>query len=497
MRGNELEEKHAVDFTEDVKRLSQIDVIRLSPEELSAVEQELLALPQETLETSAELTYRMAVIQVEKGDLISARRWQSALIGQRRGTPEGTPRRCLLENRIFCLNLLMTANDNTNLLLTLSIMKHEFGSQRIPLARLSATNGAPSVLRGARDLSFLTPWYSAAAAIVKPLLTVLLEEDGEGVCDVGIANLLYLRNDINGASLQVARAIHVDSAEIAFAALTQMAWIGAVDNLAKPTSAEILDHIEGLLETKNAHWLRGNFQALRARFAALRGDTDQVGAWVEECGVGDLDGCVPRSYYLLITKARCYLSLGEYRAAASLFESLLSALQSASRPLDMAECLVGSAIALEQLGSRELALNKLEQALLTVQDYGYVRIFADYGRQAFLLLSCYGKESAAPENLNAAFLKKAIEAAGIYATLWPKLIAAGSSRAPEEAAELTTSEIQILQLLSEGKTNKELSHLLNISLSTVKFHIANVFEKLQAANRTEAVGIARERGLIG
>ena len=51
-------------------------------------------------------------------------------------------------------------------------------------------------------------------------------------------------------------------------------------------------------------------------------------------------------------------------------------------------------------------------------------------------------------------------------------------------------------MLAQGKRNKEISQALSISERTVKFHISSVLGKLQASNRTEAVVIAAEQGLI-
>ncbi|MEM0965805.1 MAG: response regulator transcription factor [Verrucomicrobiota bacterium] len=62
--------------------------------------------------------------------------------------------------------------------------------------------------------------------------------------------------------------------------------------------------------------------------------------------------------------------------------------------------------------------------------------------------------------------------------------------------ELTPRELEVLKLLGEGKSNKELADYFDISLSTVKIHITNIREKLGAADRTQAVIIAFKRGIL-
>jgi DNA-binding NarL/FixJ family response regulator len=61
--------------------------------------------------------------------------------------------------------------------------------------------------------------------------------------------------------------------------------------------------------------------------------------------------------------------------------------------------------------------------------------------------------------------------------------------------ELTTREIEILDLIAKGRSNKEISRLLYISSKTVRNHISNVFAKLQVADRAQAIIRAREAGL--
>jgi DNA-binding NarL/FixJ family response regulator len=73
--------------------------------------------------------------------------------------------------------------------------------------------------------------------------------------------------------------------------------------------------------------------------------------------------------------------------------------------------------------------------------------------------------------------------------------------APEGGADdgheaLTEREQDVLRLLAEGKPNKEIAAELFISQRTVKFHVSAILSKLGAGNRTEAVRLAVQRGLV-
>ena len=77
------------------------------------------------------------------------------------------------------------------------------------------------------------------------------------------------------------------------------------------------------------------------------------------------------------------------------------------------------------------------------------------------------------------------------------LVAAARRGRDETPVEpLTTREIQVLELLAEGLSNKAIAGRLGISDQTVKFHVASISGKLGAHTRTEAVRRAVRRGLI-
>lgn len=87
-----------------------------------------------------------------------------------------------------------------------------------------------------------------------------------------------------------------------------------------------------------------------------------------------------------------------------------------------------------------------------------------------------------------------------------RILAAGKRRFPTEIAEelaahidqegLTNRETQVLQRVAEGLSNRETADVLAIGEDTVKGHIRNIMDKLGANNRTHAVTIAIQRGII-
>jgi DNA-binding CsgD family transcriptional regulator len=62
--------------------------------------------------------------------------------------------------------------------------------------------------------------------------------------------------------------------------------------------------------------------------------------------------------------------------------------------------------------------------------------------------------------------------------------------------KLTKRELEVLTLVIEGKSSKEVAEILFVSKRTVDFHLANIYEKLEVTNRVQAFRRAARLGLI-
>ena len=66
----------------------------------------------------------------------------------------------------------------------------------------------------------------------------------------------------------------------------------------------------------------------------------------------------------------------------------------------------------------------------------------------------------------------------------------------ESTADLTRREVEILRLVAEGHSNAQLARMLWVTEQTVKFHLSNIYRKLDVSNRTEASRWAQVHGLL-
>jgi DNA-binding CsgD family transcriptional regulator len=77
-----------------------------------------------------------------------------------------------------------------------------------------------------------------------------------------------------------------------------------------------------------------------------------------------------------------------------------------------------------------------------------------------------------------------------------RALGAKPTNEPGAGPALTARELEVLALVAQGRSNREIGLVLFISSKTVSVHVSNLLAKLQAAGRTEAVAIARRRGLM-
>jgi LuxR family maltose regulon positive regulatory protein len=165
------------------------------------------------------------------------------------------------------------------------------------------------------------------------------------------------------------------------------------------------------------------------------------------------------------------------------------------------EILLLQALAQRALRESERAMTALTKCLTLAQPERYVRIFLDEGQPMQMLLAQWlAHASAGPLRDYAMHLLAQFDA-DPHRTKPPQAKAcsaggpsAGSGQALIEP--LSERELEVLHLVALGRTNREIARELIVSPGTVKAHTANIYRKLDVANRTEAVARARQLGIL-
>jgi LuxR family maltose regulon positive regulatory protein len=152
------------------------------------------------------------------------------------------------------------------------------------------------------------------------------------------------------------------------------------------------------------------------------------------------------------------------------------------------EILVLCALALEAQGVRTSALSTLERALVLAAPEGYIHLFVDEGTPMLALLRHTQARSSVP-----GYVATLLSAFGEYVVSDLPPTAARSSALAEP---LTEREREVLRLLLEGASNREIARRLMLSVNTVKRHVYNLCGKLGVQSRTQAIIRASDLHLV-
>jgi LuxR family maltose regulon positive regulatory protein len=159
--------------------------------------------------------------------------------------------------------------------------------------------------------------------------------------------------------------------------------------------------------------------------------------------------------------------------------------------------LVLQAIALQAQGAEDQAVRLLGEALTLAEPGGFVRLFVDEGAPMVQLL-----HQAADRGVFPGYVGRLLAA---LATEGLPALAAGQAGPPPRAGSaaaqrllepLSQRELEVLRLVAQGLSNREIGTRLFLALDTVKGHNRRIFGKLQVQRRTEAIARARELGLL-
>jgi LuxR family maltose regulon positive regulatory protein len=171
--------------------------------------------------------------------------------------------------------------------------------------------------------------------------------------------------------------------------------------------------------------------------------------------------------------------------AMELLERLLQTAEAGGRVRWVIGILVLCALAHQARGDIGQAMICLQRALSLAEPEGYVRIFVDEGRPMAQLLYEASARGIAPE-----YAGKLL-AAYSDSELAPAASPATHKNEVRVVDPLSERELEVLQLIARGLSNREIARQLVLSVSTVKVHAYNIYGKLGVHSRTQAVAKAK------
>jgi LuxR family maltose regulon positive regulatory protein len=296
---------------------------------------------------------------------------------------------------------------------------------------------------------------------------------------------------------------------VGYTALSQLHLIRGDSSRALATLAEL--H-EVARQRSFAPHLLARAESARAHLALLQEDLQTAVHWADTGTLRpDDDLSYPREVEYL-TLARVRVAQGRTNPSTpnllqtlNLLDRLLASAEAGARTDSVIKILILRALAFQVLGDPAAALATLEHALLLAAPEGYVRSFVDEGPPMAALLAeglgqpAWGRGDGKQRHDVRTYANKladVLRAEGV--DLRADVYGPGASVQSVIAGvePLTERELEVLRLLAAGRSNQGIAAELIVAVGTVKRHVSNIMDKLQAESRLEAVARARALGLL-
>lgn len=319
---------------------------------------------------------------------------------------------------------------------------------------LPIAGGAVSALA---DLAY--EWNDLETALVHAQHSVELSiqwgsADSQGDAYMTLARVLQARGDLDGASDALQKAVRME---------------------------------QKLVQTP---MFSTQLRAAQARLSLAQGSLEAARHWADQVPVDPPD-LLHGDEMLALVRVR--LIQGQLHEALQVLQPLLEIARAQEMTTMTIEALALQAMAHHAQGDAEQALSSLGAALSLAEPEGYMRRFLDLGEELTVLLHVARLWNIAPTYVSR--LLAAFDGEGGNAA--PDVDSAISILAAQPLVEpLSERELEVLRLIADGRSNREIAEELVIAVSTVKSHANHIFGKLGVKSRTQAVVEARELGLL-
>lgn len=203
--------------------------------------------------------------------------------------------------------------------------------------------------------------------------------------------------------------------------------------------------------------------------------------WLQRCSLEHTDEVSLNLMAEYLILARALAACERIDEALYLLERLYFLVCKGDRLRDHIKVLIVQSVTLWHSGQTEAALIQLGTALDLAMPDGYIRSFIDEGFVMAEMLNAYSKVQQDSNSSSGFYVKQLLRTMN-------------DTREVDQSLKeiLTEQEFKILLLIKDRLMNKEIAERLNITVDTVKFHIKNIYKKLEVNNRKQALEIAKQ-----
>ena len=321
-----------------------------------------------------------------------------------------------------------------------------------------------------------------------------------GYAHIAMADLLREQNALERASQHATKGLDLIlqgdiAGTLADAYAVQLKVLHALGD--REAFAEIEADVEELIEDDGLVQGEPGVGPFLVRFCLADGDLVGAERWVHRLDVRQDDDLDPFRESSYVALARLLLARGELAEAQGLLARLLEVAQSGGRTGTVIEVQALMALSAQAAGDEGQAFDAIAAALKAAERERYVRVFLDEGEPMRALLAgvrdkLIRGDHGTGRHVSVDYVRSLLDALADGAN-----VSAGASAPPSSLAEaLSEREREVLHLIEEGLSNQEIAEQFVVALSTVKWHVNNLYGKLAVRSRTQALLRARQLNLL-
>ncbi len=238
-----------------------------------------------------------------------------------------------------------------------------------------------------------------------------------------------------------------------------------------------------------------SLSALKARCLLGMNKVDKAQRVLEELDSETINA-IPLNYEdINLTKARVFIAQKNDKLVIEMADRLIEQSADKHHTYHLIQALTLKAMVLHRAGKTDRAQQAINRSLGLASQDGFISVYTNEGKDVAAVLGLCN-DPTIPD----AYLQKLSTELGLHADLAPSQAELPGAAALESNAQLleplSQRELEVLRLIDLGLANKEIAQKLSLAPATVKAHIRNLYGKISAKSRTEALSKARQLGII-
>lgn len=409
-----------------------------------------------------------------------------------RDNAKGSGRREATQQIVY-LDISLPGRGSINILELIKNCYALLRDKSIAFPEFSVTSNQPSLMNGGKDFCDWSKHDKEIAATAGNIVVAFLGKYGKGLVNASLAESFFEKGGdpyevmslISKAKLE---AEADGKTELCFAAtgtlVRQYIILGDTDN-----ATALLTSFEKTAKKEGLKRLYPVIEAMKCRIALINGDMDEAAEWMKTAP-DENERFVAFERYLYLTKIRCYIAMESYDLAYSLIESMNYYAEHCDRKYISMELGILAAIVRFRTGAEweERFVSVLER----ICEYQFIPILSGEGAAVYELLKQCENRCADNKKIDKKWFERVLTETGKIARRYPLYLKSSARSVPE----LQPVDIRILTCLADGLSVQKTAENLNINYETLRSRIKEIYRKLGAKNKTEAVMVAREMKLI-